>query len=205
MNLTHVIPVSGLAILGAAVIAVQTGRDHRRSAGATGTVAQNASNSPANGIGDFHAWRKVNPVPIPISSRFDGLCIGPTPAEVASLAADPHMHKSITVWVNKIGADAMTTGGRFPAGSVIVKEKHVWRYGGVDMSTVMIKRPAGYNPKCGDWEFQTLDASGKVVTSHGRIESCMKCHRDQASLDYTFRTYLPSPRTSTELVFGRAK
>jgi hypothetical protein len=176
MGPTHALPIFALVVLCVAVTAVQNGVSH-----------------PTPGIGDFHTWTKVNPTPAPISSRLDGLCRGPTRAEKASLASDPHMHKSITVWVNKIGAKAMTTGGRFPVGTVIVKEKHVQSSDRVDMSTVMIKRAPGYNPRCGNWEFQTLDASGKIVTSSGRIPSCMKCHEGQVALDYTFRTYVPSP------------
>jgi len=172
---------------------------------AAGASLQSSRVRPERAIGDFHKWTRVNPVPTPISSQLDTLCRGLMPAEAARLASDPHMHKYIDVWVNSVGKKAMFYGGKFSEGSVIVKEKHKGFNGPVEMSTVMLKRAAGYNPKCGDWEFQTLDGSGVKVTSRGRIESCMKCHRDQADLDYTYRTYVPKPRASAELILGRAK
>jgi hypothetical protein len=172
---------------------------------AAGASLQSGKLRPVPGIGDFHAWTRVNQRPVPISSQLDTLCRGLIPEEAARLAGDPHMHKFIDVWVNPMGKKAMFDGGKFPEGSMIVKEKHKDFNGPVDMSTVMIKRGGGYNPTCGDWEFLTLDASGQKVTSRGRIESCMKCHRDQIGLDYTYRTYVAHPKPSAELKFRGAK
>src|SRR5665213_28092 len=136
--------------------------------------------SPVDG---FHSWKLVNPNPVWITSKLDALCRNLTQREVNGQKSNPHLHKFISVYVNGAGALAMDLGTDFPLGSVIVKEKHKGSDLTAEMSTVMIKRKQGYNPKCGDWEFATLDSTGKKITSRGEIASCMGCHEAQAKLD----------------------
>ena len=142
-------------------------------------------------VKDYKTWKKANPEPVLLSTSLDLLCRGVMPEEHAYYETqNPHFDRTITVFVNPIGEKAMLKGGEFPAGSVIVKEKHSRTDGPVLMSTVMIKREKGYNPSCGDWEFAALDAAGTKTNGDGKLESCMKCHQDQAKQDFVYRTYV---------------
>ncbi len=142
-------------------------------------------------IKGFHGWKKANSTPVRLSSKFDLLC---APASMAMIKAEqkvnPHFQRVITVYVNKVGEKAMEKGGKFPVGSVIVKEKLEESFKTPVLSTVMIKREKGYNPKCGDWQFASIDAFTTKVTMDGKLESCMFCHQDQAKRDYVFKTYV---------------
>jgi hypothetical protein len=78
----------------------------------------------------------------------------------------------------------------FPPGAVVLKQKFE------DSSarktvlyTGMLKREAGYNPDCGDWEFFTLSGDRRSITARGRLETCMACHRDYAHSDYVTKAY----------------
>ena len=139
----------------------------------------------------FHGWKKANPTPVRLASKFDLLC---APASMAMIKAEqkvnPHFQRFITVYVNKIGEKAMEKGGKFPVGSVIVKEKLEENLKTPVLSTVMIKREKGYNPKCGDWQFAAIDAFTTKVTMDGKVKSCMFCHVDQAKKDFVFKTYV---------------
>ncbi|MEI7987012.1 MAG: cytochrome P460 family protein [Armatimonadota bacterium] len=139
----------------------------------------------------FHGWKKVNPKPVRLASKFNLLC---APASMAMIKAEqkmnPHFQRVITVYVNKVGEKAMEKGGKFPVGSVIVKEKLEESFKTPVLSTVMIKREKGYNPKCGDWQFAVIDAFTTKVTVDGKLESCMFCHQDQAKKDFVFKTYV---------------
>ena len=48
----------------------------------------------------------------------------------------------------------------------------------------MIKRPAGYDPKHGDWEYFYFDDARKIES--GRITSCVQCHSSAKDKDYVF-------------------
>lgn len=116
----------------------------------------------------------------------------------------PHIERLIRVFVNEPGKDSMrstvrfptgseiSSGRTFPIGSAIVKEKTRGRGGAVELSTFMVKRNKGYNPKCGDWEFGVIDGPTRKIVERGKIERCIKCHIEKKELDFTFRTYLPS-------------
>jgi hypothetical protein len=78
----------------------------------------------------------------------------------------------------------------FPIGTLILKQKfNDSSARDVVLYTGMLKQPQGYNPDCGDWEFFTLSADAKTITSQGRIESCMACHRDYAATDFVTKQY----------------
>ena len=139
----------------------------------------------------FSSWKKANIAPVRLTTYLDGLCMAPSQKMIdAALAANPHLDRFIQVYVNPTAEKAMINGGVFPVGSVVVKEKHNGAKGPVLLSTVMVKREKGFNPTCGDWEFASLDASGKKVTSEGKLDFCMKCHQDVPKKDFVFRTYV---------------
>jgi hypothetical protein len=157
-----------------------------------GLAGLQVSQELPNGLANFHEWHRVNAKPHYIRSEFDHLCVGPTPEQRREILKNPHVWKHITVYVNPQGKKAMAERLRFPVGSVIVKEKFANMAGKLprpELSTVMIKRERGFNPKCGDWEFAVLDAAGKKMMNRGRLESCMKCHVGQAKRDFVFGSY----------------
>lgn len=150
----------------------------------------------------FHSWKKVNAQPVELNYWVSALCIGPSAEQRKRMREDPHALKLITVRVNKTGEAAMMRGGTFPVGSVIVKEKLSQLDPSAaarsdkpipELSTVMIKRATGFNPKCGDWEFAVLDSSGSKVTDQGKLPTCMSCHVEMSKQDFVYRTYVPTP------------
>ena len=50
----------------------------------------------------------------------------------------------------------------------------------------MVKRPAGYDPGGGDWEYLVVDAAGQIE-QRGRLPLCARCHAD-APHDHLFGT-----------------
>lgn len=155
------------------------------------STAQPANADVEREVQAFHEWLRVNPRPQMLSYWVDQLCVGSTPEQAKRADSNPHKMKTVTVWVNPTGEKAMMKGGTFPVGSVIVKEKREGESGPVELSTVMLKRAKGFNPKCGDWEFAVLDAKGSKVTDRGKLATCMSCHTEQAAQDYVFKGYVP--------------
>ena len=157
-----------------------------------GVAGFQASRELPHDLSGFHTWHKVNAKPHYIRSEFDHLCVGPSPDQRREILKNPHVWKHITVYVNAQGEKAMAKRLKFPVGSVIVKEKFANVAGKLprpELTTVMIKRENGFNPKCGDWEFAVLDASGKKLLERGKIDRCMKCHVGEASSDFVFGNY----------------
>lgn len=80
---------------------------------------------------------------------------------------------------------------KFPAGSVIVKEKLADEKSRTpELLTVMIKHEKGYNSKSGDWEYMVVDGAGEEVAERGDLQNCQACHAADKKTDYVFRTYL---------------
>ncbi|HKS38274.1 MAG TPA: hypothetical protein VJW76_13850, partial [Verrucomicrobiae bacterium] len=75
--------------------------------------------------------------------------------------------------------------------TIILKEKFADTGGQkTEMFTGMIKREAGYNSECGDWEFFTMEASGSRIVERGRIRRCMDCHVEYKSRDFVTKNYV---------------
>jgi len=118
--------------------------------------------------------------------------------------ANPHWPKYVNVYVTPEDASAMqTNSASFSRGSIILKEKFDATNGAVgftfaltnkiwktELFTGMVKREAGYNPECGDWEFFTLSADANKVTSRGKLESCMACHVEYKESDFVTKKYV---------------
>ena len=83
--------------------------------------------------------------------------------------------------------------GRFPEGSIIVKEKfHSPEDRKPLLYTIMRKREAGYNPKVGDWEFSVVGPNGTEMQAIGKLENCQGCHLSKSESDFVFRPYVTS-------------
>src|SRR5262249_273631 len=141
-------------------------------------------------IADYRSWTRVNAHPARMDPTAAILCSYPT----HYVSPDPHTDHFVTVYVNDLGREAMMLQGAkaFPAGSIIVKEKlseQIPTKGLPELLTVMIKRPKGYNPTVGDWEFLLVSGDVKHIAERGRLETCQNCHLTQAKQDYVYRTY----------------
>lgn len=77
--------------------------------------------------------------------------------------------------------------GKFPEGSIVLKEKIEKGNGRSKLFTGMVKREAGYFPQSGDWEFFTVDAAATKIAQRGKMERCASCHDDHAKGDYITR------------------
>ena len=162
-----------------------------RSISLTAAHATANAGNPVKEIAGYHDWSKVNSEP--------QLMPDPTAILCAQVIRDgtknPHNNKYLTVYVNDPGRQAMyqQLTPKFPAGSVIVKEKLPEKSSQApELLTVMIKRGAGFNPASGDWEYMIVDGTGTKVMAQGKLENCQLCHTTRSGTDYVFRTYLPN-------------
>lgn len=164
----------------------------------------------ATKLKDTTLWIQVNEKPYYLASHVDILCrIASREDFESERKRNPHASTYITVYVNKIGREAMFATGqpRFPEGSVIVKEKiekplspDGYNIGppksleGLKPSlyTLMIKREPGYNPAAGDWEFAVASGKEGRIEASGKLESCQACHLEKRDQDFVFRSYLKS-------------
>ncbi|QOV90486.1 cytochrome P460 family protein [Humisphaera borealis] len=112
---------------------------------------------------------------------------------------DSRANHAIRVYMNEGAAKAYdVSAAAYPVGSVVVKEKLAadgpagkgpadpgWEHAGLGG---MIKRPAGYDPAGGDWEYFYV-AKGSDKVESGRIATCVRCHAGGATRDHIFGTW----------------
>jgi hypothetical protein len=108
------------------------------------------------------------------------------------LRVNPHGGHWIKVYVTQAGHAPILSGkGTYPEGTMILKQKLSDAEGTrTDLYTGMLKRQKGYNSTIGDWEFFVLDSKATAVTSAGKIESCIGCHKAYRGTDFVSRSYL---------------
>jgi Cytochrome P460 len=127
-------------------------------------------------------------------------CRGPSPLEQrvaekqrisGGSLTNIHRDKYVHVHVSTNGASCMKTNSAvFPLGAIILKEKFADASGqSTELFTGMVKRELGYNPECGDWEFFTLSADAKKITSRGKLQDCMACHVEYKESDFVTKKY----------------
>jgi hypothetical protein len=156
-----------------------------------------AGGEPVKEIAGYKGWTKANAEPVLMAPQVAILCarqMTPGGGHVYD-KRNPHHEKFITVYVNEVGREAMLSQKKpkFPAGSVIVKEKLSARDSqSPELLTVMIKQEKGFNPANGDWEYMVVDGTGTKIEGRGRLENCQACHLANQKTDYVFRSYLSS-------------
>lgn len=145
-------------------------------------------------VDSIPSMTKVNDFPVALSDMMITSCRMPTKSEQARKNS-PHVGENfgsryINVYVNEIGLAAMTLekNPKFPKGSLIIKEKFNPNSANteIELYTIMLKRKTGYNPKCGDWEFISVDGNLKEHAA-GKLENCMGCHQSVPETDFVFR------------------
>jgi hypothetical protein len=139
--------------------------------------------------------------PVLVDLQLAMLCRGISQQDVddARKRHGPHAHTSVKIYMNEIAAEAFRDSlATYPVDSVIVKEKLGLEYDLVDAGGEreqnaaktasgvggMIKRAAGYDPEHGDWEYFYFEDPAKI--EHGKIASCVECHRGASATDYVF-------------------
>lgn len=102
----------------------------------------------------------------------------------------PHGGAKFLVFSNEAGAlPVFDPWGKFPEGSLLLKEKLGKEDGKPQLFTGMLKREKGYFPETGDWEFFTVDAGASKITERGKLANCATCHQDYAQKDYVTKVY----------------
>ncbi|MCE9610855.1 MAG: cytochrome P460 family protein [Chthoniobacter sp.] len=97
----------------------------------------------------------------------------------------PHYNTWVHLYVNESAEQTLARKQHtFPVGAVVVKEKlgdqmQVTGVGG------MIKRPPGYDPRNGDWEYFYGDKGGGFTSGH--LTNCVDCHANARHKDYVFK------------------
>ena len=96
----------------------------------------------------------------------------------------PHAGVAVHIYANPPAADSIAANAaEFPVGAVIVKENLLVLAGPVPGLLGrpasagiggMVKRPKGYDPANGDWEFFFYSAEGQFST--GKLANCIDCH-----------------------------
>lgn len=136
------------------------------------------------------------------------LCVAPTSPDVLNQRMkrgdNPHENYAIQVYVTENGRAMMESGrGIYPVGTVILKEKQLIQVKAANSNdaapavvqpqlfTGMLKREAGYNPECGDWEFFVVDGAATKLQARGKIDSCSACHQEYKQTDFVTRAYMP--------------
>ena len=86
----------------------------------------------------------------------------------------------------------------YEIGTIFLKENYQadkGKPGKPSSLTMMIKRPAGFDPNGGNWEYLQTDVKGGVIMqgdSNNQLiqSSCSNCHANMAERDYIFSTFL---------------
>lgn len=96
-----------------------------------------------------------------------------------------HPHGAfLTTYVNAKAASALEKmTGRFPAGSIIVKENYTPEKK-LAAITVMY-RVEDYNPSAGDWFWLKYKPDG-TVQKEGKVAGCINCHKSVKNNDWVF-------------------
>ena len=141
---------------------------------------------------------RVTQQPVDMAAKVIALC---NPAAPAS-KPNPHRKASIHVYANEPAAlPIFDPWGKFPVGSLVLKEKIGRAIGATDGFTGMWKREPGYFPETGDWEFFTVDAKAEKILERGKLESCAQCHQDYAKGDFVTKLYaMPTQLTAGRIV-----
>jgi hypothetical protein len=145
---------------------------------------------------DYRSLRSMTRQPVNVDPRLAMLCRGAEQSEVeeARKHSGPHANSAIRIYMNDLASNAFRSRSRpYPVGSVIVKEKRSMGYWSRETGRPvhqhdgvggMVKRPPGYDPAHGDWEYFYFEEGSKIES--GRIGSCVGCHGGASTRDYVF-------------------
>lgn len=167
-------------------------------AGAQSAPASEASPIISEIAETFTNYSRITKDPVEVNPELAILCRGASKEEVdvARTKFGPHANAAVLIYMDKLAATAFNTNSTtFPVGSIIVKQKKVfgyrkngkWVYDSNDGVGGMVKRPTGYDPAHGDWEYFYFQDPKKIES--GRIASCIQCHDAAKEKDHVFGTW----------------
>jgi Cytochrome P460 len=116
----------------------------------------------------------------------------PRPGEVSpsSRRSDKDQTHTTTfgfAYVNDVGRSAFQQKPfRFPAGSIIVRERLPTLTSRPDVLVVMVKHERDFNRKANGWEFLTINGDATKVLKREKQGNCLKCHASAAGNDFVF-------------------
>ena len=117
----------------------------------------------------------------------------PAPGAISPARDKPNKTHTSTfgvAYANDIARGAMSgkDPGRFPNGSILVREKLLTpTAANPAVLVVMVKREKGFNPKANDWEFLTVSGDQKKIEKREKEGKCYACHALEAKDDFVFR------------------
>ena len=136
-------------------------------------------------VKDRTKLERLTPKSKNISERFAGLCAIDSLLAKKAMEASPHGLASIHIFANTTAAlPYFDPWGKFPEGSLLLKEKLVTAENKTEGFTGMLKREAGYFPEGGDWEYFTVDGGVTKLPERGKLQSCAQCHSSYAQGDF---------------------
>jgi hypothetical protein len=150
---------------------------------------------------NFTNYHQVTAAPVYVNPELAMSCIGASLGQVeeAREKHGPHANTAITIYMNDPAVKTFPARTQpYPVGSVIIKRKSIHGYNmGNSSNRVqpaantgvggMIKRPPGYDPANGDWEYFYFENPKKIES--GRIASCVQCHVSAKGSDYVFGSW----------------
>lgn len=130
----------------------------------------------------------LNPAPHFVSPELAELCIAPPPAAFVAREvgrAGPHANQAVNFYVSPDGLAAMSSlDQHFPPGTVLIKEKLSPSLETATAVGGMVKRPQGFDPENGNWEYFYASKDGTFEI--GRISNCVDCHARARANDHVF-------------------
>lgn len=126
----------------------------------------------------------LTPRPVDMAAKVALMCGGP------GIDEGPHAGAAFRVYANAPAAlPVFDPWGKFPAGSLLLKEKIGRDDGSTKLFTGMYRREKGYWGEGGDWEYFLADGAGGKIVERGKLARCASCHEDYAERDYVTKIY----------------
>lgn len=156
-----------------------------------GQSGQAGGDDIATIMASYTSWAPLSDKPVDISAQISSMCRAPTKAE-QGFVASVHTRFALRDWANPQAAAAISAkgSGGFAGGATIVKEKFATDATSGEMVLsalgIMIKRPAGFYPSGGDWEFVYWNATDGVSRGPTQLGTCTTCHAGGGAIDFVF-------------------
>ncbi len=134
----------------------------------------------------YRSFERLTKVPRRVQPSVAEMCMTPSPEAIARVkaATGPHGEALVHFYANTEGAALRAKAtDPFPVGAVIVKEK-LDTDGRAHAIGGMRKRPAGFDPANGDWEYFYATRSGSFTL--GKLANCAACHAQTKATDYVY-------------------
>lgn len=87
--------------------------------------------------------------------------------------------------------DSLVPGSVMPVGTLLVQRHQQQQTAAPLGAFVMEKKPSGYFPEGGDWEYLVVGRDGRIE-ARGKLEACARCHAEAAA-DFVFPRVGPDP------------